>query len=264
MNREPLLAPVAIAGISHHTAAVDELEKFRFPDEEVFLAKARDRFRGVTLLQTCNRVEVLVHGEAAHLASFLQEEERKEFSLNDGTDALRHLLELACGVDSMIVGEDQILGQLKKSLAVAQECGTASPILELCVNKAIHVGVEVRRRTQINRGAVSIGSAAVMLAEEELGTLRGKHILVIGSGEIGMLVAQALAAKDLTAIYVANRTYERAEILAHKIEGKAVRMNDLPRYLALSDVVISLYVRSPSGDQGRGTHPGDESTLLAA
>jgi glutamyl-tRNA reductase len=239
LNREPLLAPVAIAGISHHTAAVDELEKFRFPDEEAFLAKARDRFRGVTLLQTCNRVEVLVHGEAAHLASMLQEEGREEFSLNTGIDALRHLLELACGVDSMIVGEDQILGQLKKSLAVAQECGTASPILELCVNKAIHVGVEVRRRTQINRGAVSIGSAAVMLAEEELGTLRGKHILVIGSGEIGMLVAQALAAKDLTAIYVANRTYERAEILAHKIEGKAVRMNDLPRYLALSDVVIS-------------------------
>ncbi len=97
----------------------------------------------------------------------------------------------------------------------------------------------MRKRTQINRGAVSIGSAAVLLAEEQLGSLKGKHILVIGSGEMGMLVAQALAAKDLTAIYVANRTHERAEFLAQKIGGKAVRLDDLYRYMILSDLVIS-------------------------
>ncbi|NYT08288.1 MAG: glutamyl-tRNA reductase [Methanomicrobiales archaeon] len=236
---EQLHVPIAIAGISHHLATVDKLEQFRFPDEKAFLAMARDRFRGVLILQTCNRIEILVHGEASALRSLLEGEGRTDFSLLTGTGALRHLLMLAAGMDSMIVGEDQIIGQLKDALALAKEAGTASPVLELCVNKAVHVGVEVRRQTQINRGAVSIGSAAVLLAEEQLGSLEGKHILVVGSGEMGMLVAQALAAKKLTAMYVANRTYQRAEVLAKKIGGKAVKMAELPRYMILSDVVIS-------------------------
>ncbi len=234
-----LFVPIAIAGISHHHAMVDRLEQFRFPDEAAFLARAKDRFRGVLIIQTCNRVEILVHGEPSALQSMLEEEGRTGFSLLTGAEALRHLLLLAAGMDSMIVGEDQIIGQLRDSLALAKEAGTASPVLELCINKAIHVGVEVRRQTLINRGAVSIGSAAVLLAEEQLGSLEGKHILVVGSGEMGMLVAQALAAKKLTAMYVANRTYQRAEVLAKKIGGKAVKLSELPRYMVLSDVVIS-------------------------
>jgi glutamyl-tRNA reductase len=234
-----LFVPIAIAGISHHHATVDKLEQFRFPDEAAFLARAKDRFRGVLILQTCNRIEILVHGEASALQTLLEEEGRTEFSLLTGTAALRHLLMLAAGMDSMIVGEDQIIGQLRDALALAKEADTASPVLELCINKAVHVGVEVRRQTQINRGAVSIGSAAVLLAEEQLGSLEGKHILVVGSGEMGMLVAQALAAKKLTAMYVANRTYQRAEVLAKKIGGKAVKLAELPRYMILSDVVIS-------------------------
>jgi len=234
-----LAAPIAIAGISHHTATVDKLEQFRFPDELGFLSEAKERFKGIILLQTCNRIEILVHGEASALASLLDKEGRSDFYLLTGVDALRHLLLLAAGMDSMIVGEDQIIGQLKTALAQAKEAGTASPVLELCINKAIHVGVEVRKQTQINRGAVSIGSAAVLLAEEQLESLAGKHILVVGSGEMGMLVAQALAARNLTAIYVASRTFRRAEVLAQKIGGKAVKMTDLPRYMILSDVVIS-------------------------
>jgi glutamyl-tRNA reductase len=234
-----LFAPIAIAGLSHHTATVDRLEAFRFPDEHAFLASARGRFRGALILQTCNRIEIMVHGEPSTLVALLDEHGRKDYSVLSGSDALRHLLLLAAGMDSMIVGEDQIIGQLKESLQTAREAETLSPVLELCVNKAIHVGVEVRRQTQINRGAVSIGSAAVLLAEEQLGSLEGKHILVVGSGEMGMLVAQALAAKHLTAIYVANRTYGRAQALAKKIGGKAVRLGELPRYMVLSDVVIS-------------------------
>jgi len=128
---------------------------------------------------------------------------------------------------------------LKKTLADAQESGTASPFLEFCINKAVHVGIEVRKRTLINRGAVSVGSAAVLLAESQIGSLEGKHILVVGSGEMGLLVAHALAAKQLTAMYVANRTYGRAVILANKIGGKAVRLSELYHYITLSDVVIS-------------------------
>jgi glutamyl-tRNA reductase len=236
---EPGLIPIAIAGVSHHTANVTALEGFRFPDDPAFLQQAGERFKGVLLLQTCNRVELIVEGDEGALRDFLTDHGRKDFFMHDGKGALSHLFSLASGIDSMIVGEDQIIGQLKKTLADAQESGTASPFLELCINKAVHVGIEVRKRTLINRGAVSVGSAAVLLAESQIGSLEGKHILVIGSGEMGLLVAQALAAKQLTAMYVANRTYGRAVILASKIGGKAVRLSELYHYITLSDVVIS-------------------------
>lgn len=236
--RPTLFAPLTIAGISHHTASVPDIEQFRFPDEVEFLTRAREWFKGVALLQTCNRVEVIVHGEPDILVEYLQSQERTKFTLFQDQEALSHLLELAAGIDSLIIGEDQILGQLRRSLAFSEELGVASPILALCINKAIHAGSEVRRRTGINNGATSVGSAAVLLAEEQLGTLEGKRILILGSGEMGVLVTQALAVKRLSAIYVANRTLDRARVLAHKINGTAVPMDDLYRYLALSDVVI--------------------------
>ncbi len=167
---------------------------------------------------------MIVEGDAGALRDFLAGQGRSGFFLIEGRDALRHLLSLAAGIESMIVGEDQIIGQLKKALADGEAAGTAGSFLALCINKAVHVGIGVRRHTGINRGAVSVGSAAVLLAETELGTLKGRHILVIGSGEMGLLVAQALAAKQLTAMYVANRTFGRAVKLAEKIGGKAVRL----------------------------------------
>ena len=236
---EPENIPIAIAGVSHHTANVTALEAFRFAGEAEFLKAASARFKGVLLLQTCNRVEVFVEGSEDELRSFLAGMGRTGFFVHEGKGALRHLFALASGIDSMIVGEDQIIGQLKKALADAQEAQTSSSFLETCINKAVHVGVEVRQRTLINRGSVSVGSAAVLLAEAEIGSLEGKHILVIGSGEMGLLVAQALAAKNLTAMYVANRTYGRAVILANKIGGKAVKLSELYHYITLSDVVIS-------------------------
>jgi len=234
-----LYADVAMAGLNHHAAGLADLEAFRFSDEEEFLARARERFKGVFLLQTCNRIEVLVNGTADDLTAFLHDLGREKFEVREGVDVLRHLLQVASGIDSMIIGEDQILGQMKRAWAASQAAGASDHVIDLCIKKAVYVGVEVRKRTKINRGAVSIGSAAVALAEELLGSLEGRHILVIGSGEMGMLVAQALAAKDLTAIYVANRTYERAVVLARKIGGKAVNFAELRRYITLSDVVIT-------------------------
>lgn len=234
-----MIVPLALATVSHHEADIARLEAIRFPDEPAFLVAARERFHGAVLLQTCNRVEVLVQGDAKDLAAYLAEQGRDGFWIMEGKEVLRHLLELASGLDSMIVGEDQILGQLRQALTTSQECGTCSKILELCINKAVHVGSRVRQCTGINRGALSIGSAAVELAEEILGGLADRHILVVGSGEIGSLVAQALAAKKLTALYVTNRTYERAATLAKKIGGRAVNFRDLYHYITLSDVVIS-------------------------
>jgi glutamyl-tRNA reductase len=238
MSRD-LPVPITIATLSHHTAAVDLLERFRFPDEPAFLAAAKSWFKGVLLLQTCNRVEILVEGERQLLEDFLAEQGRIGYSVLEDTEALLHLLSLASGIDSMIVGEDQIIGQMKRSLIASEEAGAVTPILKTCMDKAIHAGIQVRRKTRINRGAVSIGSATVTLAEHLLGGLNRRHILVVGTGEIGMLVAKALAAKGLSAIYVANRTYERAVTLAEKIGGKAVNLKELYRYITISDVVIS-------------------------
>jgi len=234
-----LFVDLAIASLSHHEATVPDLEAARFADEPAFLRQAREQFRGVILLQTCNRVELCVQGTGEALAGFLKAQGKTGYRILEGDAVLRHLLQLASGIDSMIVGEDQILGQLKEAAARSREAGASSPILDLCIDKAVHAGVRVREITRINRGAVSIGSAAVILAEQLLGDLRKKHILVVGSGEMGMLVAKALVEKDLTAIYVANRTYERAVQLAEKIGGKAVYLKDLYHYIALSDVVIS-------------------------
>jgi len=231
--------PLALASVSHHQADVATLEAFQFPDEKVFLQKAKERFKGVILLQTCNRIEVVIHGAGEALSDFLLERGRTGYITYSGVDALRHLFELASGIDSMIIGEDQIIGQMKKAFLVAEDVGALDHLTRTCFEKAIHVGIQVRRKTNINRGAVSIGSAAVALAEEVLGSLENRHILVIGSGEMGMLVTKALAVRGLTAIYVANRTYERAVALANKIGGKAVNLKDLYHYLVLSDVVIS-------------------------
>ncbi len=237
MKRD-LYAPFTIAGVSHHQGSVSEIEQFRFPDEEEFLRDLGRFIPGVMLLQTCNRVEVYAEADAALLSSLLHERGRTGFFIREDSEALLHLLELAAGIDSMIIGEDQILGQIKKMLLCAEDAGTASPLLSLSIKKAIHVGTDVRTQTKINKGAVSVGSAAVQLAEDQIGSLAGKHILVVGSGEMGLLVAQALAAKELSAIYVANRTFDRACRLAHKISGTAVKLDDLYRYITLSDVVI--------------------------
>lgn len=234
-----LHVPIAVGGISHHDADINALERFRFDDERSVLAEAREWFRGVCLLQTCNRIELIVHGEPSQLEAFFEEQGRTGYRVLGGIDALRHLLHLAAGMDSMIMGEDQILGQLKSALSSSQEAGTASAVIDQCVNKAVHAGVEVRRQTQINKGAVSIGSAAVQLGENLLGSLEGKHITVVGGGEMGTLVTKALAAKHLTAIYVTNRTHERALVLAREVGGKAVKFEELYHYISLSDVVIS-------------------------
>ncbi|MDV0444297.1 glutamyl-tRNA reductase [Methanorbis rubei] len=234
-----LLTQIAVAGIDYLTLDQTQLAEYRFSDESAFLAEAREHFKGVVLLQTCNRVEILVHGTGTALTDYLHSIGRSGFVLYEGQSALLHLLALASGVKSMIIGEDQILGQLKRALLLSAECGTADPITDICINTAIHAGVDIRSTTRINRGAVSIGSVAVQLAEELLGSLDDRNILVVGGGEMGKLVTQALAEKNLRAIYVTNRTYNHAVELAQEVGGRAMRMDQLYPCIALSDVVIS-------------------------
>jgi glutamyl-tRNA reductase len=148
-------------------------------------------------------------------------------------------MRLASGLDSMIVGEDQILGQLKDAVETASKERTLGPELSLAFSKAIKVGKRVRTETQINRGSVSVGSAAVDLAERLMGTLDDKSILSIGAGELGTLVMVALAERKLKAMFVSNRTFRRAQTLAKQLGGTAIRFDTIDDYLCEADLVIS-------------------------
>ncbi len=195
------------------------------------------------VLKTCNRVEIYVVSpkSSSVLFSFAKEMGASthiiEFFGHD--ESLEHLLRLSGGLESMIVGEDQILGQIKELYAYAKKSGATGKILETAFDKAIQVGKRIRNETRINKGSVSIGSAAVDLAEDIFGGLEGKNVLVIGAGEIGVLVARALAEKDIEGIYIANRTYQRAEELAYELGGHAVKLDDVMNHLQDADVVIS-------------------------
>ncbi|ABN06697.1 glutamyl-tRNA reductase [Methanocorpusculum labreanum Z] len=234
-----LLTDIAVATADHSKYGEEVLGLFRFKDETAFFEKASKIFPGVVLLETCNRVEILVHGSAKQLRDFLHGEQRFGFDILEGEAALMHLLELAAGTKSMIIGEDQILGQMRRALLLAESHDTNDVITDVCLNTAIREGVSIRQKTSINKGAVSIGSAAVLLAEELMGDLDGKNILVVGGGEMGTLVARALCEKNLRAIYVTNRSFDRAVLLAEEIKGRAMRLDQLYPCIALSDVVIS-------------------------
>jgi glutamyl-tRNA reductase len=146
---------------------------------------------------------------------------------------------MTSGLESMIVGEDQILGQVKDAKRKAVKDHHCGKVLDAVFTKAIHVGQVVRNRTNINKGSVSIGSAAIDLAEKHMSSLDDKSVLVIGAGKMGKLVAKALAEKDLNAIFVANRTYYVAVELADDLGGEAILFNELEKYLAEADLVIS-------------------------
>jgi glutamyl-tRNA reductase len=202
------------------------------------------------LLQTCNRVEFyLVSKEGEKVAKNAKDFLAKragglvddvysaiEYAL-DG-DALRHILRLASGLESMVIGEDQILNQVWEAYLDAASAKTAGIVLKHLFMRAVSVGRRVRKETGINKGAVSIGSAAVELAESLLGKLDEKKILVMGAGEMGTLVAKALARRCLKPIFIANRTYERAVKLAEELSGRAVRFDKLEKVLSDADVVI--------------------------
>jgi len=138
----------------------------------------------------------------------------------------------------MVIGEDQIINQVWDAYVEAEEAKTVGPILKLLFLKAVDVGRKVRKETGINKGAVSIGSAAVELASSLLEHFNEKNILVMGAGEIGTLVAKALARRSLSPIFIANRTYDRAVRLAEELSGKAVKFDKLNEVLVDADVVI--------------------------
>ena len=238
--------------ITHKKTRVPVMEAVAFKDKKSALTEIRfiANVDECVLLQTCNRIELYAvskDGEKTvkifseyliKRAGTIAEEVSKAIEVSLNQDALKHILRVASGLESMIVGEDQILSQVWNAYLEAESVGTAGPILKTVFNRAVSVGKRVRNRTGINKGAISIGSAAVELAESLLGNLNGKKVLVIGAGETGTLVAKALARRCLSAIFVANRTHERALKLAEELCGKAVKFDRLEEALVDADVVI--------------------------
>ena len=210
-------------------------------DIDELFAKLQEKYSIVEYIEisTCNRKEYFIHNKHIPEDEELLSHENKSIVIDYGQSAVMHLLRMTSGLESMIVGEDQILGQVKDTKHKAVKDRHCGKILDAIFTKAIHVGQVVRNKTNINKGSVSIGSAAIDLAEKYIGDLENKSVLVIGAGKMGKLVAKALAEKDLNAIFVANRTYYVAVDLAKDLGGEAILFNDLEKYLATADLVIS-------------------------
>ncbi|MEW6752497.1 MAG: glutamyl-tRNA reductase [Candidatus Latescibacterota bacterium] len=240
-------------GLNHRTAPVEVREKLAFPDTHQPRALQRLTceygLREAAILSTCNRCEVYVASEGEELEGtrrFLAAEHGVDpdllwahcYVLVDG-DAAAHLFRVACGIDSLVVGESQILSQVRACLVRAQECGSARLLLNELFRRSLHVGKRARTETDIGRGRLSIATAAVELAGQVFEDLRRCRALLLGAGEMGELTAQYLVDGQVQHLRVANRTPGRAADLAHRFGGEAVPFEALPATLAEVDIVVS-------------------------
>jgi glutamyl-tRNA reductase len=224
--------------VDHTLADIETMEKVSKDLKKLFSTlKERIDIKEYIEINTCNRYEYFLYTD-----DYADEDldcDNKYVIIQYNDDAVIHLFRMSSGLESMIIGEDQILGQIKDSKKKSEKEGHCGKTLDTVFTKAIHVGQVVRNKTKINQGSISIGSAAVDLAEEHLGDLQDKHVLVIGAGKMGTLVAKALAEKNLKAIFVANRTYYKAVQLAEELEGEAILFDNLEEKLLNADLVIS-------------------------
>jgi glutamyl-tRNA reductase len=238
--------------ITHKTAHVPVMEAVAFKEKDKALAElcSLENVEECLLLQTCNRIELFIVTETAQETAALvkeylakqarshTEEVSKAIETSIDNDTFNHLLRVTSGMESMVIGEDQILNQVWDAYLEADKAKTLGPILKHLFNRAMTVGRRVRNETGINKGAVSVGSAAVELAVNLLGKLEDKKILVMGAGETGTIVSKVLARRCLSPIFIANRTYDRAVKLAADLKGQAVKFNQLEEVLVDADVVI--------------------------
>jgi glutamyl-tRNA reductase len=239
------MSEIASMLVTHRKASIDEIERAWHGDVQTLLkwVCSQERVEECAVLKTCNRVEIYIVSVRGEKVLFdLAKKARvssRIIDFHDHDESLLHLLRLASGLESMILGEDQILGQMKELVQMAARAGTTGWILDTAFKKAIAVGKRVRKETQINERSVSVGSAAVDLAQEILGSLKGKSVLVIGAGDTGELISRALMAKDICSLAVTNRTYSSAQSLAGCLGAQAVPFEEMKIRLKTADVVIS-------------------------
>src|ERR1043166_258863 len=247
---------IVIVGLNHKTAPVEGRERLAFTDEA-----CADSLRALVdgevvreglIVSTCNRVEILAasagnHGAeaASRLSEFLSSAREVPVEMFSGLlythadeAAVRHVFRVPSSLDWMVVGEPQVLGQVRHAYSLAVGAGTAGRVLHKLVHHALHVAKRVRSETGIAASAVSVSFTAVELGRKIFGTLKGAPVLLVGAGEMAELAAQHLAGAGASRMLVANRTYEKAQELAVKFGGEAVEMGALESHLSSADIVI--------------------------
>lgn len=238
-------------GVNHKTAPVEVRERFavgttRLGEAAQELLKLADVPEGV-VVSTCNRTEFYLAAECAadalkRLEHGLAEKvhgHEEPFYRFEKKDAARHLCKVVSGLDSMLLGETEIFGQVKQAYHAAHAAGATGSTLNKLFQKVFSVGKKVRNQTSIQKGSTSIGNVAVELAEKIFGHLKDSEVMVLGAGEMSRLTAQALVSRGAKSIIVANRTHDRAIELAKEMKGRAVRFDDWLSVLTDVDVVIS-------------------------
>jgi glutamyl-tRNA reductase len=247
---------IVVCGLSHRTVSLPVLEQLSFPPE--VLPKALSQLmdhepihEGV-ILSTCNRTEIYAIVHRFHPAveatrRFLSDVSGvSQDHISNGlytyydTDAVRHLFNVASGTDSMVIGESEILGQVREAFRIASEKATARRMLGALFQRALRVGKRARSQTAISRHVVSLPQAAARVASELAGGLAGKRVVVVGAGRIGELASRAAHEAGCSELVIANRRPERAETIASAVDGRVVGLDALPDLLCTTDVVISV------------------------
>ncbi len=249
------MTEILILGLNHKTADVDLRECLAFSDEQAETAlqalQAQSSISEVVLLSTCNRVEMIMTtqqpeaalSEAKHFLSRYKQIPADSFEkalyVHRGDQAVKHIFRVAASLDSMMVGEPQILGQVKEAYRIATAQKTSGVILNRLLHKTFFVAKRIRTETGIGNSAVSISYAAIELGRKIFGSLEGKKALLIGAGEMAELAVENLLRHRVDDIYVANRTFKRAVVLAGRFKGHPVNFEEIPDTLPRVDIVIS-------------------------
>lgn len=246
---------IITVGLNYKTAPVEIRERLSFQEAELTAAmltlKKRKSILENVIVSTCNRTEIYavvdqLHTGRYYIKEFLAEWfhiEREQFEshlyIYENQKAVEHLFNVSCGLDSMVIGETQILGQVRSSFFKAQEANSVGTVFNQLFKQAITVAKKAHTETDISSNAVSVSYAAVELAKKIFGQLHNKHILIIGAGKMGKITIQNLLGSGAGKISVVNRTVEKAMDLAKEIGGKAYSLESLPSCLTKADIVIS-------------------------
>lgn len=240
-------------GVNHKTAPVELRERLAIAEKSIpqHLSEIceMENVTEAVVLSTCNRVEVYGASEnpvgaldalAEYMVGHFEVAPGEvEFYRHECEGAANHLFEVASGLDSMVLGETEIFGQVKKAYATAQSHGTTARRMNKLFQQSFSVGKLVRSSTRIQQGSTSIGAAAVDLAEKIFGQLDGCRVMIIGAGEMSRTTAQSLVSRGAKSIIVSNRSFDKAEELAAELDGKAVTFDDWENHLDRVDIIIS-------------------------
>lgn len=246
---------IGLIGLNYKSAPVEVREVMAFTEDQIrqFISSLKqvESVAGVVVLSTCNRTEIYFHIKASSVQDGfdlilgrlidyknLNASVRKHLYLFDGLEAVTHLFSVASGLNSMALGEDQIIGQVKNAFLISEHSHCAGPVLTRLFNRTFSAGKRVRTETKINEGAASVSSAAATLAKQQYPDIASRSILLIGAGQTGRLSMLSLIEKGCKDLYITNRTFEKAEEVAREFHTKAVPFKDIKQYMVHCDIVM--------------------------